>query len=99
MYYTCLSDIALFINGIETVKAYRFRVAITIYAVDSVFCFFGVWALHSARPASRPRPLPRFLSTVAGVLPLASSSRRALMRYDQRALDSFLPYGPSQTIR
>ena len=33
MRYTCLSDIALFINGIETVKAYRFRVAITIYAV------------------------------------------------------------------
>ena len=39
MFYTCLSDIALFINGIETVKAYRFRVANTIYAVDSVFLF------------------------------------------------------------
>ena len=35
MFHTCLSDIRLIINGIEAVKAYRFRVANTIYAADT----------------------------------------------------------------
>lgn len=59
MRYTCLSDIALFINGIETAKAYRFRVANTIYAVDSVFLFLeSVPTLFGAPAAFVKTPPP-----------------------------------------
>ena len=61
MFYTCLSDIALFINGIETVKAYRFRVAITIYAVDSVFLFLESVLTSFGAPAVPVKTPGRFL--------------------------------------